>query len=67
MFRNANRLTQVRPEQGTQVTLRARVSIYEARGDYQLIVEHMEDAGVGALQRAFEKLKAKLQAEGLIY
>ncbi len=50
---------------GMQVLARARVSLYEARGDYQLIVEHMEEAGLGALQRAFELLKAKLAQEGL--
>ncbi len=50
---------------GMKVLARARVSIYEARGDYQLIVEHMEEAGLGALQRAFELLKAKLAQEGL--
>jgi exodeoxyribonuclease VII large subunit len=53
------------PKNGDQVLLRARVSLYPARGDYQLIVEHLEDAGEGALRRAFEQLKAKLQAEGL--
>lgn len=50
---------------GMQVLVRARVSVYETRGDYQLIVEHMEESGLGALQRAFEQLKAKLAAEGL--
>jgi exodeoxyribonuclease VII large subunit len=47
------------------VLLRARVSLYEARGDYQLIVEHLEEAGEGALRRRFEELKARLAAEGL--
>ena len=42
-----------------------RVSLYEPRGDYQLLVELLEDAGVGALQRAFDELKARLAAEGL--
>src|SRR4029077_8759061 len=42
-----------------------RVSLYEPRGDYQFIVEHLEEAGVGALKREFERLKAKLAAEGL--
>ena len=45
--------------------VRGRVTMYEARGDYQLIAEHMEEAGVGALKREFERLKAKLSAEGL--
>lgn len=65
MFRNRNMLVRFAPRQGQQVLLRARVSLYEGRGDYQLIVEHMEEAGFGALQRAFEALKAKLAAEGL--
>ena len=53
------------PKAGQQVLARGRVSLYEPRGDYQLIVEHLEEAGVGALQREFERLKAKLAAEGL--
>lgn len=52
-------------ENGLQVLLRAEVSLYEARGDYQLIVSHAELAGDGLLQRAFEALKKKLEAEGL--
>ena len=65
MFRGRNQLLRFRPENGQKVLVRARVSLYEARGEFQLIVEHMEDAGAGALQRAFEELKAKLAAEGL--
>lgn len=65
MFRNRNMLVRFKPQQGQQVLLRARVSLYEGRGDYQLIAEHMEEAGAGALQRAYEELKAKLAAEGL--
>ncbi len=53
------------PENGTQVLARARVSLYEARGEFQLIVEHLEPAGEGALRRAFELLKQRLAAEGL--
>ena len=53
------------PENGQQVLARANVSLYEARGDYQLIITEMQLAGSGALQVAFEKLKHKLQAEGL--
>ena len=53
------------PANGDQVRLRAKVGLYTARGEYQLIVEHLEAAGDGALQRAFEALRAKLQAEGL--
>ena len=65
MFRQRNLRLDFRPENGAQVRLRARVSLYEARGDFQLIVEHMEEAGAGALQRAFEELKQRLAAEGL--
>lgn len=65
MFRGRNQRVNFRPAQGQQVLLRARVSLYEARGDYQLIAEHMEEAGHGALQRAFEALKLKLRDEGL--
>jgi len=65
MFRGRNQLLRFRPENGQKVLLRARVSLYEARGEFQLIAEHMEDAGAGALQRAFDQLKARLAAEGL--
>lgn len=65
MFRNKNRLLRLTPENGMQMLVRAKVSLYPVRGDYQMIVEHMEDAGAGALQRAFEQLKARLSTEGL--
>jgi len=65
MFKNRNNRVRNMPQQGSQVLVRARVSLYEGRGDYQLIVEHMEDAGVGALQRAYEDLKHRLHMEGL--
>ncbi len=65
MFRNANRLLGFRPENGQQVLLHGRVSLYEARGDYQLIAEHLEPAGEGLLRRQFEELKRRLAAEGL--
>ena len=65
MFRHNNQRLNFSPDEGSQVLVKARVSLYEARGDFQLIVESMEDAGTGALQRAFEQLKQKLQAEGL--
>ncbi|TAL72597.1 MAG: exodeoxyribonuclease VII large subunit [Rhodanobacter sp.] len=65
MFRSSNTGLRFKPADGLQVLLRARVGLYEARGEYQLIAEHMELAGEGALQRAFEALKAKLDAEGL--
>lgn len=65
MFRNRGRLLAVKPRNGMLVRVRARPTLYLPRGDYQLLVEHMEDAGQGALQRAFELLKAQLAAEGL--
>jgi len=65
LFRNRARLLSCRPENGLQVLLRARVSLYEGRGDYQIIAEHLELAGDGALRRAYEELKYKLQKEGL--
>ncbi len=65
MFKGRNQLVRFKPENGQKILLRARVSLYEARGDFQLIAEHMEEAGDGALQRAFEALKVKLAAEGL--
>lgn len=65
MFRTRNMHLGFTPENGMQVLVRARVSLYEARGEFQLIVEHMEEDGDGALQRAFEQLKQRLSAEGL--
>jgi exodeoxyribonuclease VII large subunit len=65
MFRSANNRVRFRPRDGQHVLVRGRVSLYEPRGDYQLIAELMEDAGEGALKREFEKLKEKLAAEGL--
>jgi len=65
MFRARNALARFAPREGQLVLAYGRVSLYEPRGDYQLLVELMEDAGLGALQRAFEELKARLAAEGL--
>ncbi|UTW45395.1 exodeoxyribonuclease VII large subunit [bacterium SCSIO 12696] len=69
MFRNRNNRVRLpsgnRPDNGLQVLLRCRVSLYEGRGEFQLIVEHMEEAGLGALQRRFEQLKHRLAAEKL--
>jgi exodeoxyribonuclease VII large subunit len=65
LFRMNRRRVDFTPENGQQVMARATVSIYEGRGDYQLIISEMQLAGSGALQVAFEKLKKKLQAEGL--
>ena len=65
MFRTRNRLLDLRPVAGQQFLVRGRISLYEPRGDYQLLVEHMEPAGHGLLQRRFDELKARLAAEGL--
>ena len=65
MFRGRNAVAGPPPRDGAQVLLRARVSLYEPRGDYQLIVDHLEPAGEGALRRRFEELKRRLAAEGL--
>jgi exodeoxyribonuclease VII large subunit len=65
MFRNRNMRLRFEPKSGDQVIARARVSLYEGRGDYQLIIDHLEPAGDGLLQRAYNELKAKLSAEGL--
>ena len=65
MFRMRNMHIPFQPKNGLQVLIRARVSLYTARGDFQLIAEHMEEAGDGALRRAYEQLKSQLQREGL--
>jgi len=65
MFRMKNSLVGFTPRDGAHLLLRGRISVYEARGEYQLIVEHLEEAGVGALRREFERLKTRLAAEGL--
>jgi exodeoxyribonuclease VII large subunit len=65
IFRTRAQFLDFRPENGQQVEVRARVTLYEPRGSYQLVVEEIRKAGLGALYEAFEKLKAKLQAEGL--
>jgi exodeoxyribonuclease VII large subunit len=65
MFRSQARLLRFRPQDGMQVILRGRATIYETRGDLQLSAEYLEPKGAGALQIAFEQLKAKLEAEGL--
>jgi len=65
LFRNKARLIRAALDNGNQVRVRARLSLYAARGDYQLIVEHAEDAGDGALRRAFEQTRARLDNEGL--
>jgi exodeoxyribonuclease VII large subunit len=65
MFRNRNQLAGFVPREGDEVVVTARVSLYEGRGDYQLICERLEKSGLGQLQRAFDALKAKLDQEGL--
>jgi len=65
MFRGANTRLRFKPKNGDQVLVQGRVSIYEPRGSYQLIVAKMEDAGEGLLRRKFEELKARLNEEGL--
>ena len=64
-FRQQSRYLKFRPEDGLQVLARGKISVYEARGEYQLYVEYLEPQGLGALQLAFEQLKKKLAAEGL--
>ena len=64
-FRMQNRLIRFTPEDGLSVRAHGRLSLYEARGEYQLLVEYLEPVGVGALQLAFEQLKRRLEAEGL--
>ena len=64
MFRGRNRHVAFRPESGAAVLVRGRAGLYAARGDFQLIVEHMEPAGAGRLQAAFERLKGELAARG---
>jgi exodeoxyribonuclease VII large subunit len=65
MFRTTARLLRFKPENGMSVTARGRVTLYEVRGELQLQAEYLEPQGAGALQVAFEQLKAKLAAEGL--
>jgi exodeoxyribonuclease VII large subunit len=65
MFKPKSNYLRFKPADGMCVLARARVSLYEARGEFQLIVEHLEESGEGALLREFEQLKARLAAEGL--
>jgi exodeoxyribonuclease VII large subunit len=65
MFRQRNMLCAFTARDGQKVLVRARIGLYEPRGEFQLIVDHLEDAGLGALQRQFEELRARLAAEGL--
>jgi exodeoxyribonuclease VII large subunit len=65
LFKPKSQWLKFTPREGVRVLARGRLTLYEARGDYQLILDTLEEAGEGALRRAFEQLKAKLQAEGL--
>jgi exodeoxyribonuclease VII large subunit len=65
MFKPRSTWLQFQPREGLQVLGRGRLTLYEARGEYQLVLDHMEEAGEGALRRAFDQLKARLAAEGL--
>ncbi|PKM22760.1 MAG: exodeoxyribonuclease VII large subunit [Gammaproteobacteria bacterium HGW-Gammaproteobacteria-14] len=65
MFRNRAQLLRFAPRNGLQVLVRARVTLYVPRGNYQLVIEHMEEAGEGRLRREFEELRDKLKSEGL--
>lgn len=65
MFRTRNRLLKFVPRNGMQVIVRAKIGLYEPRGEFQIIIEHMEEAGEGALRQQFEQLKNKLNQEGL--
>ena len=65
MFASRNRFVRFKPTDGLSVVLRARLSVYEARGDFQALVDHVEGAGEGALRIAFEQRRARLGAEGL--
>ena len=65
MFKSALRYLRFKPTDGTRVVARGRLSVYEPKGEYQLVCEHLEPQGLGALQLAFEQLKKRLQAEGL--
>src|SRR6059036_3025008 len=65
IFRTALRYLKFKPSDGLRVVARGRVSVYEPKGEYQLVCEHMEPHGLGALQLAFDQLKKRLEAEGL--
>jgi exodeoxyribonuclease VII large subunit len=65
MFRNRNQRVRFQPRNGMKVLIRGKISLYEARGEYQFIADLMEEAGIGELRRAFEQLRDRLQAAGL--
>lgn len=65
MFRSRSMLVRFPVKDGAKVLARGRVSLYEARGEFQVVIDHLEEAGEGALRRRFDELKKKLLAEGL--
>jgi len=65
MFRSAVRYLKFKPEDGLKVVARGKISVYDPKGEYQILCEHLEPKGLGSLQQAFEQLKKKLAAEGL--
>jgi exodeoxyribonuclease VII large subunit len=65
MFRSALRLLRFKPQDGLRVVARGRITVYDPRGEYQILCEHLEPEGLGALQLAFDQLKQRLTAEGL--
>ena len=65
MFRTTVRYLKFQPENGLRVIARGRISVYEPKGEYQIVCRHLEPYGIGTLQLAFEQLKEKLQKEGL--
>jgi exodeoxyribonuclease VII large subunit len=65
LFKGSHQHLRYKPEEGGQILCRGRITVYEARGDYQLIVDYLEPAGLGVLAQAFEALKTRLAAEGL--
>jgi exodeoxyribonuclease VII large subunit len=65
MFRSSLRLLRFKPQDGLRVVARGRISVYDQKGEYQIVCEHLEPEGLGALQLAFDQLKQRLSAEGL--
>ena len=65
MFRSALRLLKFTPKDGLRVVARGRVSVYDPKGEYQIVCEHLEPGGLGALQLAYDQLKERLSREGL--
>ena len=65
MFRSAVRALRFKPQDGVRVVARGRLTVYDAKGEYQILCEHLEPEGLGALQLAFDQLKQRLASEGL--